>query len=361
MWALTSARTTENRDRWRRWGVSLAVALALHGAVVAAVLSWRYASISLPPAGDRGPFVIDLAPAPSRPIATQAESPRPAAGGTVAERSRPPEQSGGGAPAADHAAPNPADRPAATGEQNGEQKAPPAEASPSVTAPPHLENAGREDSEDKRTGSGGGGLAPAVPGGGSMSGPIDTRITVVSPFGWRAKYKAAHGGAPAPKSKAFVLVHPSKGPGVGHPADASAPGTAINAIGEHVAVGAHIEDRVRAALARAVGRNAAGSAMPNNLAGASTRGGERTVVNAIGAMVRFRPRLAGTVGGARAAGATAMAGRAGSVRSNAPANTLAAINGTGMTHIGSGPGVIGGAARNFSGSINGTSFRPRYQ
>ena len=194
-----------------------------------------------------------------------------------------------------------------------------------------------------------------------MSGPIDTRITVVSPFGWRAKYKAAHAGAPAPKSKAIALVHPPKGLGVGHAAEASAQGTAINAIGEHVAVGAHIEDRVRAALARAVGRNAVGSAMPNNLAGASTRGGERTVVNAIGAMVRFRPRLAGTVGGARAAGATAMAGSAGSVRSNAPANTLAAINGTGMTHIGSGPGVIGGAARNFSGSINGTSFRPRYQ
>ncbi len=193
MWALTSARTTENRDRWRRWGVSVAVALALHGGVVAAVLIWRYASISPPPAGDTGPFVIDLAPAPSQPIAAQAESPRPAAGGTVAERSRAPEQSGGGgAPAADHAAPNAADKPAATGEQKGEQKTAPAEASPGVTAPAHLENAGREDSEDKRTasgggGSGGGGLAPAVPGGGSMSGPIDTRITIVSRFGWRAK------------------------------------------------------------------------------------------------------------------------------------------------------------------------------
>jgi hypothetical protein len=41
-------------------------------------------------------------------------------------------------------------------------------------------------------------------------------------------------------------------------------------------------------------------------------------------------------------------------------NALAAINGTGMTRIGSGPGVIGGAARNLSGSINGTSFRPKY-
>jgi hypothetical protein len=362
MWALISARTTENRDRWRRWGVSLAVAVVLHGAVVAAVFSWRFASLSPPPAGDRGPFVIDLAPAPSRPIAAQAETAGSAAGGSVAERSRAPERSGGGgAPAAGHAAPNLADTPA-TGEQNGEQKAPPAEASPSVTAPRHLENAGREDSEDKRTagsggGSGGGGLAPAVPGG----GPIDTRITVVSPFGWRAKYKAAHAGAPAPKSKAIVLVRPSKGLGVGHPADASAPGTAINAIGEHVAVGAHIEDRVRAALARAVGKNAVGSAVPNNLGGASARGGERTVVNAIGATVRFRPQLAGTVSGARAAGATALAGRAGSVRSDAPTNTLAAINGTGMTHIGSGPGVIGGATRNHSGSINGTSFRPRYQ
>ena len=363
MWALTSALTTENRDRVRRWTVSLAVALGLHGVVVAAVLSWRYASISPPPAGDTGPFVIDLAPASSRPIAAQAESPRPAAGGTVAERSRAPERSGGGgAPAAERVAPRAAEKSANTGAQNAEQKTPTAEASPSVTAPAHLESAGRADSEDKRTasggGGGGGGLAPAVPRGGSMSGPIDTRITVVSRFGWRAKNKAARAGAPAQKSKAFVLIHPSKGPGVvapGHPTNASAPSTAINAIGEHVAVGAHIQDRVRAALARALGKNAVGGAMPNNLGGASAGIGERTVVNAIGAAVRFRPRLPGTVIGARPAGATPFTGNAGTVR----ANTLAAVNGTGMTRIGSGPGVIGGPARNLSGGINGTTFRLR--
>ncbi len=237
----------------------------------------------------------------------------------------------------------------------------PAEAAPGVTAPQHLESAGREDSEDKRTasgGGGGGGLAPAVPGGGAMSGPIDTRITIVSRFGWRAKNKAARFGAPGQKSKRFVLVRPSKGPGVGGPGPsrhASAPGTAINAIGEHVATGAHIEDRVRAALARAVGKNAVGSAVPSNLGGASTRAAERTVVNAIGATVRFRPRLPGTVSGAQPAGATPFTANAGTVH----ANTLAAINGTGVTHIGSGPGVVGGPARNLSGSINGTTFRLR--
>lgn len=343
MWALTSALTTENHDRLRRWAASLALALALHAGVVAAVLSWHYASISPPAAGDAGPFVIDLAPAPSQPIALQTEPPQPAPGG---------------APAAERVTPNAAEKSADT----GKQKAAPAEAAPDVTAPPRLENAGREDSEDKRTasgGGGGGGLAPAVPGGGSMSGPIDTRITTVSRFGWRSKNKAARFGAPRQKSKAFVLVHPSKGPGVVGPGlagNASAPSTAINAIGEHVAIGAHIEDRVRAAQARALGKNAVGSAMPNNLGGASARTSERTVVNAIGATVRFRPRLGGTVSGAQPGGATAFTGNAGT----AHANTLAAVNGTGMTHVGSGPGVIGGPARNLSGGINGTTFRLRH-
>jgi hypothetical protein len=355
MWALTSALTTENRDRLQRWAVSLALALALHGGVVAAVLSWRYASTSPPPAalGDAGPFVIDLAPAPSQPNALQTEPRQPAPGGELAERS-------GNAPGG-RAEPNAAEKSANTGEQKGEQKTTPAEAAPGVIAPPHLESAGREDSEDKRTAGGGGGgvLAPAVPGGGSMSGPIDTRITIVSRFGWRAKNKAARAGAPAQKSKGIALVRPSKGPGVGgpgRPPNASAPSTAINAIGEHVVVGAHIQDRVRAALARAVGKNAVGGAMPNNLGGASAGTGERTVVNAIGAAVRFRPRLPGTVGGAQPAGATPFTGNAGAVH----ANTLAAVNGTGMTRIGSGPGVIGGPARNLSGGLNGTTFRLRH-
>jgi len=361
MWALASADTTENRDRLRRWTVSLALALALHGGVVLAVLSWRHAVRSPSQSGDAGPFVIDLAPAPSAPLAAQAESRQPAAGGTVAERSQSPEQSGG-APVAARVAPNAAEKSANTGEQKGEQKAAPAEAAPGVTAPQHLESAGREDGEDNRTasggGGGGGGLARAVPGGGSMSGPIDNRITIVSPFGWRAKNKGARFGAPRQKSKGIVLVRPSRGPGVvgpGRPANASAPSTAINAIGEHVAVGAHIQDRVRAALARALGKNAVGGAMPNNLGGASARTGERTVVNAIGAAVRFRPRLPGTVSGAQPAGATPFTGNAGTLH----ANTLAAVNGTGMTHVGSGPGVIGGPARNQSGGINGTTFRLR--
>jgi hypothetical protein len=360
--AITLALTTENRDRLRRWAVSLALALALHAGVVVAVLSWRYA-VTSPPQGDTGPFVVDLAPAPSQPIAAPTESRQPAAGGGAAERSGLPESSGGGVPAAGPAAPVKAEQSTDTGEQKkGEQKTAPVQVSPSETAPAPLENAGRENSEDERSasggGAGGGGLAPAVPGGGSMSGPIDNRITIVSPFGWRSKNSAARGGAPARKPKAFVLVHPSRGPGVvgQGPADhASAPSTAINAIGEHVATGAHIQDRVRAALARAVGKNAVGGAVPNNLGGASARTGERTVVNAIGATVRFRPRLPATGGGGQPGGATQF-GNAGTVH----ANTLAVINGTGMTRIGSGPGVIGGPARNLSGGINGTTFRLRH-
>jgi len=366
MWALTSALTlaltTENRDRLRRWAFSLALALALHAGVVGAVLSWRYA-VTSPPPSDAGPFVIDLAPAPSAPIATQAESQQSAAGAAVAERSQPHEQSAaGGAPPAAQAGQNAAEKSTNTGEQKSEQKAAPAEAAPGVTAPAPLENAGRENSEDKRTasggGGGGGGLARGVPGGGAISGPIDTRITIVSPFGWRAKNRVVRFGAPGQKSKGFVLVRPSKGPGVGGPGptrNAGAPGTAINAIGAHVATGAHIQDRVRAALARALGKNAVGGAMSNNPGGASARTGERTVVNAIGATVRFRPQPAGTVGGARPAAATPFTGNAGAVH----ANTLAAVNGTGVTHIGSGPGVVGGPARNLSGGINGTTFRLR--
>jgi hypothetical protein len=38
----------------------------------------------------------------------------------------------------------------------------------------------------------------------------------------------------------------------------------------------------------------------------------------------------------------------------------AAINGTGLTHPGTGPGKVGGSAAFAAGSLSGTSFRPKH-
>lgn len=349
-----SALATENRDRLRRWAASLALALLLHGGIVVALLSWRN-SVTAPSApGPAGAIIIDLAPSPSEPVAPQSER-VPAPAGEPAER--PPEQlSTNGAsqeptrPAeettAEKAAKNgeetTADRAAKNGEETGEQKTAPAEAPPGLIAPAPSENAEGEDSGDERA-SGGGGVAPAAPDGEAMGGPIDTRMSVASRSGWRSKKKAGRGA----DGKSIVLIRPSKGSGgLGHPRDLSAQSPAINAIG------AHIQDRVRAAIAREGAKNAVGGSAANNVGGASAHTAERTVTNAIGITMHFRPRIPGTVtGGGQPVGVMALAGNA---------RTVAAVNGTGMTRIGSVPGVIGGAARQLAGALNGTSFRPRH-
>jgi hypothetical protein len=168
--------------------------------------------------------------------------------------------------------------------------------------------------------------------------------------GWRWKQKAAR----AADRKAIVLVHPSKGSGgPEHAGNSSAQSPAINSIG------AHMQDRVTAAIAREAAKNAVGASTANvgggaanNVGATSATTGVRLVTNAIGVAVPFHPRPPGAVTVVPLVGVTAVAGNA--------TRTVAVSNGAGMTRIGSLPGAIGGPARQLASGLNGTSFRPRH-
>jgi len=56
----------------RRWAISAAVVVLVHGAIVAAVVTWRKATV---PAEPPGPIVIELAPMPAAPTTQQATLP----------------------------------------------------------------------------------------------------------------------------------------------------------------------------------------------------------------------------------------------------------------------------------------------
>ena len=56
----------------RRWAISAAVVVLVHGAIVAAVVTWRKATV---PAEPPSPIVIELAPMPAAPTTQQATLP----------------------------------------------------------------------------------------------------------------------------------------------------------------------------------------------------------------------------------------------------------------------------------------------
>jgi hypothetical protein len=132
--------------------------------------------------------------------------------------------------------------------------------------------------------------------------------------------------------------------------------TAINAIG------ARVEDRVRAAVARANAsgngaRNAVGNTMPIN-GGNAAAGRAESVVNAIGMAVPVHPTASPPANGV--AGPGGMAPMAGRAPGAAGALNGGAVNGTGLGRVATRAGTIGGAVKNVPGALNGTDFRPRH-
>jgi hypothetical protein len=182
------------------------------------------------------------------------------------------------------------------------------------------------------------------------SGPIDTRIA--PSFDARGKQ--------APRKLARTLsplAHPAKQAG------AQAPARRLSALQGSIvinAIGVRVEDRVRAAIARANAsgngaRNAVGSAMANDAGSASAKATDGVVTNAIGIAVSVRPNI--PMPGASERGTGAMAPVGG--RPVAGINGTG-INGTGIGRLAPGTGAIGGPAKNVSGVLSGTDFRPRH-
>jgi hypothetical protein len=327
-----SASTTGKRTHLRRWAISIALALLLHGAVaIAVLLTWQKSTTPLHP---NGPLIVELPPPAAEPAAPLGEAgvEAPSAAKQI-EANRAP----GGPPKRTDEIP---ERKVAS---IGEERAEPTFASQSVAPTAPLENAEGENGVRTATG-GGGGMRSAVPGGEAAGGPIDTRIAHFGPGSKKASRTLAR--------KPIRIGRAAKDAGMqGHSRHLSAPaGVAINAIG------ARVQDRAAAAIARAnssqeEAKNAIGSNVANLAGSISANAANLAVTNAIGIAVRVRPSIPGPVIDEHGAGAIAFAGGA---------MPKAAINGTGMSRISLGAGAIGGPAKNVAGVLNGTSFRPRH-
>ena len=321
---MTAFATTDHANL-RRWAISGAVVVLVHGAIAAAVVTWRNIIVPWQPPG---PVVIELAPAPAAPTTQQAAlPPAPKQVPSTASPDKAPEkveQKGEEKTAA-----------------RGEEKAEPSqfEESPRVTAPVTLappesaEEGNRADTKAVPGGEAGG----AVQAGGGGVNPIDTRIGEQSRQSFKKAAKAndwtkAIMGRP---SKNFAARQQLRGPGM-----------ARNAIGMLVqdpagAMGAKGSTAANAA------KNAVGVTAMNTVGGTAAVNG--TATNAIGVSVPIRTRAPRTNFGQRGIGPLA---------SNATSPN-ASINGTSMIRPASATAVIGGPAKTVAGGINGTAMRPR--
>jgi len=312
----------EDRAHLRRLAISAVVVLLVHGAIVAAVITWRKTMVA--PAGLPRSIMIELAPVPSAPATQQTElPPAPERHDTPIEKVEEKTE----------------EKTAARGEEEMEPKSveqPPGAVAPVTPVP--SENAEGERAVDVERVTGGG--APgAVPAHGSGDNPIDTRIA--EPHGPHSKSATKAGDW-----KKTIMARPSKNSGERQPPrdPSAAGGMARNAIGTLM------QNRAAAASAKGLSatdgaKNAVGGPVMNILAGTASNAVNGTVTNAIGVTVPIR------------ASATGPNGQVASV-----VTTLAdaAINGTTMTRRGTGPGVVGGPAKNAAGVINGTLIKPRH-
>jgi hypothetical protein len=317
---------------WRRWGVSLAVALVLHVVIATVlVLAWR----KLAPLNPPGPVIVELPPPEVRANAEPAEP-------TFATIS----SDAGRSEAAGRAA---IDRPFAESSPRGKaaEESEPTFAGHEREGGLPAENAAEKPAE-VRTATGGGEphQAPGAQVGGA---PIDTRIVPsFGPPGKKPPRKLARSVSP--------LAHPAKQAG------APAASRRLSALPGSVvinAIGARVEDRVRAAVARANAsgngpRNAVGNPITTNAGNAAAGAAESVAINAIGMAVHVHPAVSPPANGALGAGATASPGRI-------PAGVNGgAVNGTGMGHVATRAGAIGGPTRNIPGALNGTDFHLRH-
>jgi len=364
-----SAFAIEDRLPLRRWSVSVTLALLLHGAVAFALVK----TILLVNSTGFPVINVDLAPLEAAPDS----SPEPGQGAPKLT-----------APSAGVAASAPSERvmtnassqgPIAGAGETAQEKIPaggegsflpptPASRDMSVPGTPGPPNNAVEGNSAETRGISGGGAVPSSRGavsnerGGAavetshpapslMDTPLDTSITVMP----NLYSKKAGSGMVGKKKNNITLLRPSKHAGtLAHPQHANtanAPAVVINALG------AHVQDRVRAAHARAMNqgteaKNAIGSPIGAGIVGAGhgVNATEGMVRNAVGVPVRVQPSLPGTTIGESKAGPIA----------SAAATSHSAINGRDLVHAPLRTGALGGPAKNAVGVLDGTSFHPRH-
>jgi hypothetical protein len=299
----------------RRWVISAVLVVVVHVGIAAALATWR---VLIKQPEPFGPVVIELAPGPAAPASQHAALP----------------------PTLEQVVPNPLpdkpierfeettkEKPAEKGEEKGEPKQieePPRVAAPSASTP----------SAGIKGGSGAG--VKGVTGGAARSGakdsgievnPIDTRIAepdrrpkkAIKTYNWKKAVisRQANSGE----------RQPARNPG-------AALGSERNAIGiDPDAIGVTPKAAIGGAATSAVG-----SPVPNAAVAGPTK-------NAIGATAMNRPGVAG-----------ASIGHQGTALISVP---HASINGTRMIRPGSGASVVGGAAKNGGGVINGTGIQSK--
>jgi hypothetical protein len=317
-WAMT-AFATQDRSALYRWGISAAIALVVHAAIVAGLLisgvvTWRIAPTPQPP----GAIVVELAPMPVSP-AEQANKPAP-----------------------DPAAPNPSvDKPAApqADEKTAARSEPPkAQPKPLEEAAPSL--APKELAPTEPSGEGmpaaSGGSAPGATAAARPANPIDLAIAEQR----RQRFQKA---AKANDWKSAIMGRAPKS-FAGHQRSPGAASVARNAIGNalpNVAGVNRMGGAERNALGAVTGAGAVGHPAGNAVGG--------IVTNAIGMTTTIHPAAASASAPRPTIGAVASAG----------AMPGTGLNGTSMIRPAASTAAIGGPTRTVAGVINGTGFKPK--
>jgi hypothetical protein len=310
------------------------VALLLHAAIaMVLVLAWRkFAPLNAP-----GPVIVELPPPEGRANAEPAE---PTFATTAADAGR--------SDAAERADIDHPFAPLTAGSKTAAEESEPTFAARDREEIAPAQNAA-EKPADAETASGGGGLR-AAPGAQVGGEPIDTRIVPsFGPPGKKSSRALARTLSP--------LARPAKQAG------APAPSRRLSALPGSVvinAIGARVEDRARAAMARANAagdgaRNAVGSAITTSAGSVAASAAESVVINAVGMAVHVHPAVSQPVNGPFRTGVAPSSG------ARVPAEGLngGVVNGTSMGHVAAHAGTIGGATTNISGALNGTDFRLR--
>jgi hypothetical protein len=327
----------EGRANLDRWAISVAVALILHGGIAAALLTWHGTIV---PQRPDAPFLIDLQPLPVVRVPEKSQ--------TTAQPV---------AAAVEHAEMLPVFEPAIAKASEAPEPQPP------VSQDVAAENNSKSQTEGGGGGAGRGGSngisdgAETAPlhAGGMNAAPLDTSITVTpSLYGKKA------GAGLAPTKKQIVIFRPSKHapthPGVAEQARNFNP--SIAAVSRTNAVGAHVQDRVRAALARGRipgdSKTAIGLALPGAAEGRNGSATEGVVVNSIGMTVRVHPGVPATAAGEAGPAALAPVANAGAVTNHA------VVNGREMVRPGAATAGIGGPAKNTAGVLSGSMFHTRH-
>lgn len=353
---IRAALIDDDHAEFRRWSYSAMLVVALHGAVATTVLSWHVSRQPFDAGGPSGvgALFIDLAPPPS-------------------PEQNLPQLDARNTPAAEPGANGPgADVPIAPLGQEGMVRDGGGTAGAShAFAADTLEKSPAEGSQVFR----------------ADPGPLDTSITVLPPLHPRKSFSAFD-------RNRMILLRPLTHPGKTE-SSSDNPNALTNAPDAH-RPGAHIQDRVNAAIERgqllrrierarngntvpgtnglgiknATGAGVHGNASRNAIGAANANGniGEPkadvingTARNAIGLTVQVHPSAHGTnVNDGRGGVAGLKTGVSpSSTGLKAAALPTGILNGRGMSRPGTGLTALGGPAKSATGVLNGSDFHPK--